>query len=98
MARGTAYGEGGVCAWPPYEGAEDSPGGNGEVDEAPFGSAEGGERPGFMVVGEIALVSGDTGRKDGVGDVTTWTGDLEEPPGLGDTMTEYELFCFLPGA
>lgn len=51
-----------------------------------------------MVVGEMALVSGDTGRKDGVGDVTTWTGDLEEPPGLGDTMTEYELFCFLPGA
>ena len=51
-----------------------------------------------MVVGEIALVSGDTGLSDGVGDVIIWTGDLEEPPGLGDTITEYELFCFLPGA
>lgn len=58
------------------------------MDGAPFGNAEGGERPGFIVVGESALVSGDTGLRDGVGDVMTWTGLLADPPGLGDAITE----------
>lgn len=68
------------------------------MNGAPFGSAEDGERPGFIVVGEGALVRGEIGLRDDVGDVTTWTGLLADPPGLGDAMTEYELFCFLPGA